>query len=552
MLIYREQVRKIRVSDVFLTQKNALFDVHKHDLDALHALLIEAGELEAACPALRAPTLAAARALVCAWHGEPPQPETLEVPNDLPDVAEVPVSEGFAFYSLYPETYLAAAAAFFRDYRPRQATVIGIRSIGCALSAVVTAELERLGCKINSLTVRPTGHPFDRATTLPPEITPAGAPFLIVDEGPGISGSTFASVAEALAQRGVPDRGIVLFPSWDCDGSSLLSEKARARWPKHRKYVGSFEETWLTSGRLGLHAAADLSAGAWRRLVYREGDGAAPEVQPQHEARKYLGAGPQGEAMLWKFAGLGRYGQQRLEHAQVLAESGLVENGFALRHGFLSSHFVPGRPLWRRPAESEPGLVDALAAYVAHRANRLPAEVGCNADALLHMVETNVRELLGPQWLAPLAGLGGFRKVLESAPAVYCDGRMLPHEWIATAQGYRKVDALDHGDNHFFPGPVDAAWDVAGALTEFSLDTAARHRLLDQYQVRTGDRGIRRRLPFFTVAYLAFRAAITHMNAGSAAVPEGDRRGFEKQAARYRASLEREILRFALESKVPA
>jgi hypothetical protein len=345
---------------------------------------------------------------------------------------------------------------------------------------------------------------------------------------------------------GVGDREIFLFPSWQADASALGSEAARARWPRHRKYTGSFEDAWLTSGRLGLGAAPDWSGGAWRHTLYP--GGGAPETQPQHEARKYLSGGTSGEAMLWKFSGLGRYGKRRQRRAGILSESGLVEPPAALRHGFLGTRFVPGQPVSR--SVSTP-LLDALAGYIAHRRRRLTAEVPCDAEALVHMVETNVRELLGPAWLPPLAGLGSFRRVLEFAPPVYCDGRMLPQEWIETADGFRKTDALDHGDNHFFPGPVDPAWDVAGVLAEFSLDTCALHRLLDRYQSLSGDHSIRRRLPFFTVAYLAFRAASARMNA-QAAIPEPERLGFQRQASRYGAALEREILRFALESKLPA
>src|SRR6185295_362986 len=73
--------------------------------------------------------------------------ETLRGLRDLrgvgmPDLREVTVPEGFAFYGLYPETYLEAAA------RLRSSSdgpwrgplrVIGIRSIGTSLAALVAA-----------------------------------------------------------------------------------------------------------------------------------------------------------------------------------------------------------------------------------------------------------------------------------------------------------------------------------------------------------------------------------------------------------------------------
>ena len=62
--------------------------------------------------------------------------------------------------------------------------------------------------------MRPTGHPYDRKLELTPELcdwvgTVRATPgFLIVDEGPGISGSSFLAVAEALSQCGVEGRRI--------------------------------------------------------------------------------------------------------------------------------------------------------------------------------------------------------------------------------------------------------------------------------------------------------------------------------------------------------
>jgi hypothetical protein len=103
---------------------------------------------------------------------------------------------------------------------------------------------------------------------------------------------------------------------------------------------------------------------------------------------------------------------------------------------------------------------------------------------------------------------------------------MLPHEWIASATGYLKADALDHGDNHFYPGPADIAWDVAGAAVEFELDEPGREYLIDAYISASGDRHIRERLSFYRTAYLAFRAGYTSMN------------GFTDAARHYRGMLE--------------
>src|SRR5690606_16060997 len=118
-----------------------------------------------------------------------------------------------------------------------------------------------------------------------------GACFAVVDEGPGISGSSFASVAETLLGLGSRAERIVLLPSWNPEPDALRSVRARLTWRRHRIYLASFESVWVDSGRLAAAlpqgALLDLSAGAWRRLSGLPG-AALPAVHPQHERRKYL------------------------------------------------------------------------------------------------------------------------------------------------------------------------------------------------------------------------------------------------------------------------
>ncbi len=132
--------------------------------------------------------------------------------HPLPDAITTKTAEGFSLYGLYPETYLEAAGALHAAERPTQ--VIGLRSVGAPLAAVVAAGL---GLR-NAVTLRPAGHPFNReiklADNLCAEIL-AGkdARYAVVDEGPGLSGSSFGAVADFLEDAGVaPDR-IHFFPS---------------------------------------------------------------------------------------------------------------------------------------------------------------------------------------------------------------------------------------------------------------------------------------------------------------------------------------------------
>ena len=53
---------------------------------------------------------------------------------------------------------------------------------------------------------------------------------LIADEGPGLSGSSFLAVADALADAGVAREHIVVLPSHDPDPSRLCAPDAARRW----------------------------------------------------------------------------------------------------------------------------------------------------------------------------------------------------------------------------------------------------------------------------------------------------------------------------------
>jgi hypothetical protein len=485
--------------------------------------LIECGELEAAlvdrmCPErdewtpeiarLRELTRNAGRAF-CLKHREP-------AAYHLDAPMEVTVPEGFAYYGLYPEMYRDAARRFAREVRPQHVVVIGIRSIGTALSAVVAAALEQCGSRVETFTVRPQGHPFDRELRLSQTLErrwreSSHAHFTIVDEGPGLSGSSFASVAAKLAELGIPDRRILLFPSWAPDGESFVSQKARDRWRRHAKYVGQFQP------QRGLQ---DISAGEWR-CVFCSDDSEHPAVQPQHEARKYLSSGSR--RRLFKFAGLGPYGEPKLRMAERLAEAGFTPRPVALRNGLLETEVAPGQPL--NAGASDQDLCETMARYLAFRRREFVTRPGVKLPELACMIETNAG-------IAP-------PELPEPAAAVAIDGHMAPHEWIATPRGYLKTDALDHHDNHFLPGSTDIAWDLAGAAIEFAMSREQRRAFIALYTAHSGDYGAWSRLPFFIAAYAAFRLGYCTL-AEKALGPGKDRTRFRSLQGRYRTYLGRE------------
>jgi len=456
-----------------------------------------------------------------------------------PAKVAVKTPEGYAWYAVYPELYAEAARRFAASSAPFPAVVAGLRGIGTSLSAVVAATLEREGRHVDSLTLRPRGHPFERAPRFDPRLRAVlgaraeeGAWFLIVDEGPGLSGSSFCGTAEALAKLGAGDEQIVLFPSVETDGSGFRSDAARARWKRHRRVHVGFEPNRAALAP-GTVPARDVSGGLWREVVC--GRAARPPVAPQHERRKYLT--PDG-AVLMRYAGLGRHGRLKLERAGRLADAGFSPEPVSFADGFLGSAFVQGRPMRRR--ERDAAFTARAASYVGWLGSHARTGEAVSGEELFEMVTRNVTLSLGQDGARRLTRLESWRPRLAGAARVAIDGRMAPHEWIRTATGVVKTDAVDHGDDHFLPGATDLAWDVAGFAVEWGLDDAEAAGFAAEVARLTSDPGLTARLPFYVTAYLAFRTGWTGLSAES--LPDcPDRRGLRLQERRYRARLDRAL-----------
>ena len=534
MIVYRDQSRAVLTAQSIAAMRRKLW---APDHESARDLLIEFGQFECGIADLAAPDdsrLAELRRIAVLIGrmfyrsskqlSLPPLPEQIACAfsrfacTHLPETIEFRTPEGYWFYGLFPETYIAAAEEFFSEFHPAGAVVLGIRSIGTSLSAVVGGTLAELGVRVESWTVRPQGHPFDRVAGLPP-MPSLNVPHVIVDEGPGLSGSSFASVAHALNEAGIPASQIIFFPSWRPNPDALLSEKARDRWKRHRAFTSPFEPEIVQSGLREWH---DLSAGEWRR-AFLDNESEFPPVQPQHERRKFLSKTT--PRVLAKFAGFGDRGRAALERSQALHDAGFVPPPIELAHGFFFSRFVPGEAA----RQLNLGLMCTIVQYLAHISREFPSTAG--PQDLLQMTTFNVSRALGYDWTPSR----DFLEPLADARPCLLDARMLPHEWIETSRGFLKTDAADHADDHFFPGPQDIAWDVAGAAVEFSLADPAE--LLERFASLSGDRDIHRRFPFYALAYSAFRMGYCELAQTSVAGSERDR--FAAAARRYRAAVHR-------------
>jgi hypothetical protein len=584
MLVYGDHTREVRPAEVLASLRERLRQVGvmppglgRHA--ALVALLIEAGELaqgvldmdfaehhqdelsprNEACLAL---PMALARAVRDSYRSgftryTPVPHEVLATLEslELPERVTVKVPEGYVYYALYPELYLEAASAL--QSLPRPPLVIGIRSIGTGLACMVAAAAD---APVPPLTVRPGGHPFQRTLSLSPAFErellnrARDAHVAIVDEGPGMSGSSFGAVADYLEDRGVPRERLLFFPSHAGELGPVASERHRTRWAQARRHTADFDPAPLLSWVEDLTGSAygplvDVGGGAWRRKVFPD-ERDWPAVHIQQERRKYLVLAERGTFLL-KFAGLGGYGERRLARARQLAEASLAPPVEGLRHGFLVQRWLEGaRPLPTSRGMDRAELMTRVGAYLGFRARRFPVEPGRGATPakLLEMARYNTSQVLGEGYAGRLdVWASRLDRLSAEVRPVETDNKLQAWEWLVLSDGrLLKADALDHHDAHDLIGCQDVAWDVVGAAVELGLDVAEQD-ILAEYVARASGRAVSARLlDFYRPCYLAFQLGHHVMAATSleALVPA--------EAARLRRAAERYTTRLRDHLDAPA
>ena len=493
--------------------------------------LVRAGQVEAALSDTGSPAASTVSkltdALAQTFYGKSDvlAQAALDMNLSVPEMLTISTPEGFSYYALHPFDF--GRLALRVGTNGRRAAVLGIRSIGTTLSAVVGAALSTTGVPTERITIRPTGHPYDRMLHFTPDEQRwiehqklAGSSFLIVDEGPGRSGSTFLSVAEALLQAGVPKESITLLGSREPDLAQLCSTNGSSRWSQF-KFAAVVPDS-----NSRFQDFTYIGGGEWRSKLF-DLSGEWPACWPQMERLKFLS--PDGQR-LWKFEGMGSFGEQVQVCTNELRKSGfgihLADEG----GGFASYPLIQGKRM--RSQDISNSLLEEIARYCAFRTAefRMPAT---SPDRLGEMLVHNVQQEFGLEVDTAAEGL-------ITGHVLLTDGRMHPHEWI-TDRGGRllKTDAGAHGNDHFFPGPCDIAWDLAGIVAEWSLSADAVHRLLSIFQQLTGD-DAGKRLPSFILAYNVFRLGWCRMAMPTVAGTP-DEFGISRAYVKYREGAEMAI-----------
>jgi hypothetical protein len=324
-----------------------------------------------------------------------------------------------------------------------------------------------------------------------------GANVLVVDEGPGLSGSTFLAVGEALTAVGVPAERISLFCSHEFDPGQLRAENAAGRY-----------------GRFAIRAAAawkqpagtqSLAGGSWRALRCPNA-ASYPACWANLERVKYRTS--TGRTLV-KFEGFGGYADATWRRAVMLAEGGWSPRVRRFEPGYFGYEWLEGR---LPEARDRSWLLPRLAEYVTFRSRAL-SHSGAEVAPLEHMLRVNVSEAFGIELPATVR--------LELVRPIEPDARLSPHEWVIGAHGrVVKTDSADHASDHLMPGPADVAWDLAGTIVEWDLDRSQRHSFLQEYRARSGD-AAEARLPAYVAAYAAFDWVLQRWHGMRRLVPSG-------------------------------
>lgn len=490
----------------------------------------------------------------CALSAQPESPERSILPaliealerSALPTRVTLKEPEGYAHFALYPEVYLEAARASRLAGTTR---VVGVRSIGTGLACIVATGL---GSYAPPITVRPVGPPFERRLRPGPQLTreleamARADAVAIVDEGPGLSGSSFGAVADILEARGMPRERLHFFPSHAGTPGPMASEHHRTRWARVHRHPPDFD---ICAARLAswvedltgpaIVPLEDIGAGAWRRHLFPDPRD-WPAVHVQQERRKYLLTTERGTFLL-RFAGLGVRAEHRFHRACQLAEAGFTPPVLGLRHGFLVQPWLKqALPLPRTRDQDRTALLEQVGRYLGFRAHAFAApepERGASPCRLLEMARYNAAQALGEElaqsldtWTPHLAALS------RAARPVETDHKLHAWEWLVLPEGpVLKTDAVDHHAGLDLVGCQDVAWDIVGAAVELKLSEPALTRLVERNR---GHRVSPLLLRFYRPCYLAFQCG--HHTLAAAAlknvVPDEASR-LHAAATRYAARL---------------
>ena len=404
----------------------------------------------------------------------------------------------------------------------RPIAIMGPRTAGAYFAPLAAAHLRALGYqRVTWLTTRPkNGLPRGESRAVKAAVR-AGAQWLMVDDHPN-SGNTLRLLLNELRNLGAASKDIVAalpghpsIPNFAAAEEAARGVRIFLMPPAQRHKARLLESAWpeqvlgerLTespaTARLNRHLAAHYPDGFQVRL-------------------KRVFDTPAGRVIA-KSTGWGWLGYHAWLAAQAL--QGFVPEPICLREGMLFSAYVESDGetcVTNRQAE-------ACASYIARRVRNLalpedpafatPGYRWCGWDDLVAVLSRIYGARLGPFKRSAIRQR--LRNYVAPNPTLV-DGRMQPADWLDSGQRLFKADFEHHNFGGGEPDIVDPAWDLASAIFEFQMPSAAERVLLDKYVAETGDAAVEERLLLYKILYAmnARRAAQYWL----ARKPDADRR----------------------------
>lgn len=471
---------------------------------------------------------------------------------------DIRIPEGFAWYALYPDSYAQTAERWARVHaiKATSVSVIGVRSIGTSLAAVVAETLRRCGvAQVTSFTVRPFGPPFKRKVELPPNVMMAHR-FIVVDEGPGLSGSSMAAVAGALVKAGAAPASIFFFAGHDHGPGQAGDEEAQRWWSADRVWSTAAMATTMAGAKLpeALGDAVQNWLGeplAETPAAFSPARTGLPRASaPALEAPKLMARTISGKMVLLKFAGFAAIDANltTLNGNRQARETRLAKAGFAVAplgaaHGWVATPWLNG--VYLQAADATAAFIhERLAPYIIAAAVKglgdHDSRLGIERIAAALMAFCRERGADEPIDAIENARHHAIQEI--GGCPLYGDGRLAPHKWVRTPMGeVLKLDAAGHDCDHSWAGRQSIWWDVAGAQVEWHLDDA-RSRLLEEAVRSTGGvNASAATLALYRAGYCALRLAMALHSANSFEERSPQHGSLRRAATSYESRLKSEL-----------
>ncbi len=232
----------------------------------------------------------------------------------------------------------------------------------------------------------------------------------------------------------------------------------------------------------------------------------------------------------FEYHGLGRYGRDVRQRIDALAWAGFTVPALRAANGFSRTNLhLAGCRLSK--CDLGETVINRMAEYVAVRAKVCAvSQDAVHIHELESMAQFNFQQSTGRELPTDFS--------LSVRRPVIADAQMMPHTWLKTFKrgSLLKLDCGTHGDNHFFPGPVDIAWDIAGAIVEWEMSDGHRRLFLARYNDLSKE-DVSQRLDPYITAYAAFRNGYCRMAASAMAHDPAEQARLLRDAERYRCAL---------------